>query len=67
LTYFAMIHDSYGTTAAKTEQLAQTLRATFIHLYEDSNPLEQFEAEEELPFVGGLELSQVRESPYFFA
>jgi len=67
LTCFAMIHDSYATTAAKSEQLAQILRQQFIKLYEENNPLTQFENDEEPPFVGGLDLSQIQTSKYFFA
>lgn len=74
---FAMIHDSYGTTAAQSETLAHILRQQFVDMYESYDALEQFlqtAASEKLqpslghpPFVGGLELSQVLESKYFFA
>jgi len=67
ITKFAMIHDSFGTTAAKAEQLAKILRQEFINLYEEDSPLKQFETKEEPPFVGGLDLSQVLTSKYFFA
>jgi len=67
LTQFSMIHDSYGTTAAKSERLAKILRGEFVKLYEDNDPLSQFEGQDLPPFVGGLNLSQLPDSAYFFA
>lgn len=77
ITKFAMIHDSYGTTAAHTPALASILREEFVTMYESYDALEQFaqsvipegiwEGIPTPPTVGGLDLSEVRNSPYFFA
>jgi DNA-directed RNA polymerase len=77
LTKFAMIHDSYGTTAANAPLLAQALRESFVQMYSDRDVLEDFAAEvvpehlraqaKKVPMVGGLDLSGVLSSPYFFA
>lgn len=67
----AMIHDDYGTHAADTEALYQAIRRTFVRMYEDNDPLADFKAQFEdlpaLPSRGDLVLSQVQESPFFFA
>lgn len=77
ITKFAMIHDSYGTTAHHAPALAQAIRQTFVEMYEPADTLDKFKAEvvpEHLaelvpssPMVGGLDLSDVLRSPYFFA
>jgi len=77
MTKFAMIHDSYGTTAAQTARLAAILRDQFIKMYENLEALELFfhatvpdEAHKDIPprpFIGGLDLNEIRASPYFFA
>lgn len=77
LDKFAMIHDSYGTTAAKTPMLARALRESFVQMYSGENVLETFAREvvpdhlketiPAVPMVGGLDLSKTLESPYFFA
>jgi len=77
ITNFAMIHDSYGTTAAKTAKLAVILRDQFVKMYESIEALELFlhatvppEVQPQIPprpFVGGLDLNEVRASGYFFA
>jgi len=74
---FAMIHDSYATTAAQTAKLAKILREQFISLYENLDALEFFltttvpadvqSLVPERPFVGGLDLKEVHSSGYFFA
>lgn len=77
VTKFAMIHDSYGTTAAHTPVLASALRDEFVRMYDEHDTLEEF-CEEAIPahvrdtiptppMVGGLDLNEVRESAYFFA
>lgn len=46
VTYFAMIHDSYGTLAADSEKLAELLRSTFVELFGGSaNMLELWSRE----------------------
>jgi DNA-directed RNA polymerase len=80
ITSFAMIHDSYGTHAADTDQLATVLRREFVRMYLDHDVLSQFreavaatltpEEAEDLPPVpspGSLDLLEVLNSAYFFA
>lgn len=77
VTKFAMIHDSYGTTAAFTPALASALRDEFVRMYEENDVLVSFLEEavpedtrdtlDMPPTVGGLDLSDVRKSAYFFA
>ncbi len=77
ITKFAMIHDSYGTTAHQTPRFAAILREEFVTMYESYDALEQFaqsvipegihEGIPTPPTVGGLDLAEVRESLYFFA
>lgn len=77
---FAMIHDSFGTTAAQTEDLFRIVRESFVELYSDVDVLEQFRREivrqlppekaEELPPLparGTLDLSAVLQSRFCFA
>ena len=77
---FAMIHDSYGTHAADTDVLANTLREEFVRMYQDHDVLEKFAQElrqrlpeefaEQLPPVppkGALDLEAIKASSYFFA
>lgn len=79
ITSFAMIHDSYGTHAARTGLLAASLRAAFVEQY-DREVLTDFRGElaaqlpediaaelPALPLCGSLDLSLVEQSAYFFA
>jgi len=43
VTAFAMIHDSYGTHAADTQTMADTLRDVFVRMYEENDPLGDYE------------------------
>jgi DNA-directed RNA polymerase len=80
LSSFAMIHDSFGTTAGETETLYRVVREAFVEMYEEVDVLEQFkeeiaerlpdEARETLPPIpgtGNLSLSAVCDSRYCFA
>lgn len=76
VTHFAMIHDSFGCHAADVEMLGACLRETFVELYVDNDPLLRFKAEGEalvgkelpaLPEKGELDVTQVRDSEFFFA
>lgn len=80
LDEFAMIHDSFGTTAGYVETLYGVVRDAFVKMYEEVEVLEQFrddvsrqlspEALKELPPLplrGTLDISQVRESQFCFA
>lgn len=77
---FAMIHDSFGTTAGDVEQLYHTVREAFVEMYEEIPVIESFRDEivqqlseknreklEPLPERGTLDISQVVESRYCFA
>lgn len=79
LTYWAVIHDSFGTHAADVDVLHACIREAFIDQY-TPNVLERFRNElieqlppdlvEKVPPVppqGTLDLAAVRESSYFFA
>jgi DNA-directed RNA polymerase len=77
---FAMIHDSFGTTAGDVEELYHVVRESFVEMYDDIPVLENFredilqqlseknrEKMEPLPERGDLDLSQVCKSRYCFA
>lgn len=80
LKSFAMIHDSFGTTAGETELFFMTVRKAFIEMYEETAVLERFRDElaaqlsdkaraklAELPKRGSLSLAAVAESRFCFA
>lgn len=77
----AVIHDSFGTHAANTDQLARILRETFVDLYR-ADPLGGFREAvsehlvahavddidlPEVPRAGDFDLEQVLEATYMFA
>lgn len=77
---FAMIHDSFGTTAGETETLYRVVRDAFIEMYTEIDVLEAFRDElsvqlsekargnlKALPERGTLDLAQVAESRFCFA
>lgn len=77
---FAMIHDSYGTHAGRTDDMARILREVFVDMYTRHDVLAEFrdellarlpaEAAAELPPLpakGDLDLRLVLQSDYFFA
>jgi len=77
---FAMIHDSFGTTAGDTERMYHVVREAFIEMYTEVQVLEAFRDElaeqlsekqrkklEPLPERGTLDLSAVAESRFCFA
>jgi DNA-directed RNA polymerase len=78
ITSFAMIHDSYGTTAAQTEELARALRISFVHMYMKHAPLTELRERiatmhpnlakdlPPVPTIGTLNLVDVLSAPYFF-
>lgn len=80
ISNFAMIHDSFGTTAGDVEQLYHTVRESFVELYEEIPVLENFREEieqqlseknreklEPLPERGTLDIRGLLESRYAFA
>ena len=77
---FAMVHDSFGTTAAETEDLFRIVRESFVEMYEDTDVLLNFRDEimrqlspkarqalPDLPESGTLDLRGVLESKFCFA
>lgn len=77
---FAMIHDSFGTTAGQTEDLFRIVRECFVEMYQTVDVLQAFRDEiaaqiseenrENLPTVppkGQLDVSQVVFSRFCFA
>lgn len=77
---FAMIHDSFGTTAGETETLYRVVRESFIEMYSVINVLEAFRDElkeqlsekargklKDLPERGTLDLTGVADSRFCFA
>lgn len=79
ITNFAMIHDSFGTTAGDADEMFMVVREAFVEMYSEIPVLENFRDEIEvqlsekakkklkpLPCRGTLELSQVVESRYCF-
>lgn len=79
IDYLAVIHDSFATHAARTDELARLLRETFVEQYEpdllarfrdeiaSALPPEWVESLPPLPTPGSLDLEAVRNSPYLFA
>jgi len=71
---YAMIHDSYGTHAKNTPELAKLLREAFVDIYSKNDVLGDFrEAALEVldevpepPKLGNLNIYEVLNSPYFF-
>jgi DNA-directed RNA polymerase, mitochondrial len=78
---FFLIHDSFGTTPADTDVMYQSVRATFIEIYQDyclyKDFLKQTTAQLsiegveklsiEIPPKGSLAISQIAESEYCFS
>jgi DNA-directed RNA polymerase, mitochondrial len=77
---FAMIHDSFGTTAGDVENLYHVVREAFVEMYSEIDVLESFREEilqqlspknrdelQSLPAKGTLDLSAVCDSRYCFA
>jgi len=79
LTAMTAVHDKYGTHLADMDQLVFTLRDEFAAMYESADQRERFvqdacsysgvdiSAMPEPPPLGSLDISCVRESPYFFS
>lgn len=71
LGHLAFIHDDYGTTADGTETLHRLIRETFVSMYEQGCPLNQFRdlygITEPVPERGNLDIQLVKDSVYFFA
>jgi DNA-directed RNA polymerase len=70
ITDFLMVHDDYGTHAADCEKMARILREEFVAMYQERDPLAEFFEDHPVagppPEKGALDISVVRDSPYFF-
>lgn len=77
LTSVTTIHDSYGTHAARMDDLAAILREAFVGMYQEFDPMEDFRGaclkvapiEAQIPGVppkGDLRIEEVLGSSYFF-
>lgn len=80
ITDFALIHDSLGTHAGRTEQFAGIIRNCFYDLYAENDPLgditnhllEQLPDElrakaPTMPSEGDLDLEEIKKAVYLFA
>jgi len=67
----AMIHDDYGTHAADAEEMYHIIRDVFVKMYEQNDPIEEFARAYPIcpmpPKKGTLDLSEVRNSHFFFS
>lgn len=72
----AVIHDSFGTHAGKTEALRGCLKAEFVELYmedwltsfkDEVEELIKEEIDEEVPMIGTLDLLDIFSAEYAFA
>ena len=79
---FALIHDSFGTHAADSANLAKAIRESFVQMYQENDVLQQYKdctyhhlpekhkalfPIDSMPKRGTLDLKQVLESKYFFS
>lgn len=71
LEHLHFVHDDYGTSADRTEDLQRAIRTTFVEMYERTSPLEDFKLRTgctaPVPESGDLDISCVLDSTYFFA
>lgn len=76
IRHFAMIHDSYGCPVAQAQILYDTVRETFVSMYESTDVLANFRADLQLltsrrlpepPLKGTLDLSVIKDSEYIFS
>lgn len=80
ITNYAMVHDSFGTSAADMPVFFDTVRAAFVSIYTEMDVLANFRDEiacilseenrqklKDLPAKGVLDVSRVRDSRYCFA
>ena len=66
-----MIHDDYGTHAAKAQELFEIIRERFVFMYEHNDPIKEFRDKypriPKPPDNGGLDIQEVLRSRYFFS
>lgn len=80
ITDFALIHDSLGTHAGRTEQFAEIIRNCFHDLYAENDPLGDItdhllgqlpdglrKKAPEKPSEGDLDLEEIKKAVYLFA
>ena len=67
----AMIHDDYGTHAAKAQALFDIIRRQFVIMYDQHDPIEAFRERydflPEPPAKGTLDIREVLRSDFFFS
>ena len=80
ITFFALIHDSFGTIPAKAGEMFRAVRETMVETYENTNVLEEFRMEfmdqlhetqlEKMPAIptaGSLDIRLILQSDFAFA
>ena len=70
-TSYAMIHDDFGTHAGYCELLSKAIRKSFLSLYENHDPLEEWADQlgylsSELPRKGKYNIKDIMKADYFF-
>lgn len=67
----AMIHDDYGTHAAKAQELFDIIREQFVAMYLEHDPIKEFKDRYPMiadpPKPGTLDITEVLRSKYFFS
>lgn len=70
ISFLAMVHDDYGALACDVPKLHKLIRDTFVDMYQQNNPLVNIKhalgIEKDLPEQGTLNITEVRDSTYFF-
>jgi DNA-directed RNA polymerase len=77
---FALVHDSLGTHAGKTEEFFHIIRQKFYDLYANNTPLETFREHitpqipeglrgriPDIPHIGTLDIKDVLDAEYLFS
>jgi DNA-directed RNA polymerase len=80
ITFFALIHDSFGTIPAKAGAMFRAVRETMVETYENNDVLEDFreqfmeqlhatqlEKMPEIPAKGTLDIREILKSEFAFA
>jgi len=76
ISSFAMIHDDYGCHAADIDMMHKIIRDEFVSLYTSRDILNDFRTQLErnagvvlpdIPAKGSLDVTAVKDSPYFFS
>ena len=80
VSHFCNVHDSFGTLAADSQILADSIRVTFVEMYSNGCPLEDFKETikpiltdkqrsklPDVPAKGDFDINEVIHSEFFFA